>query len=306
MSFRTLVLCALLALQIFSGLASPIETSDTEELVRTPGGLFPKSNVHAVPEGAQVHHTGTEVHLIGSDGTIIHSAPVSTRVSTQPKFTGTETSVAPRALSSGYVAYSYWKNAGKSNIASFSTSWIVPPTPAKQDGQILYIFNALVPNSFDGIFQPVLQFGDTPAGGGNYWAVASWYIVGTHTYYTAPAQVKVGQNLTGVMTFKSSSTSGSTTTYLWNSIFTGIPSTSLTIGSTEIFNYAYEALEIYTATGPSDLPTGNTMMTNIDIATLDGGHPALNWTAVSDSTEGFQMNVVSSASTNGVMQITYP
>ncbi|KDR70795.1 hypothetical protein GALMADRAFT_229827 [Galerina marginata CBS 339.88] len=306
MSFRTFAICALLTLQSLRGLASPLETTATEELVKTPGGLFPKSNVHAVPEGARVHHTGTEVHLIGADGAIIHSAPVSTQVSTNPKFTATKTSVAPRALTSGYVAYSYWKNAGKSNIASFSTSWTVPPLPAKQDGQILYIFNALVPNSFDGIFQPVLQFGYTPAGGGNYWAVASWYLIGTHTYYTAPAQVSVGQNLTGVMKFLSSSKSGSTTTYLWNSVFTGIPSTSLTIGSDEIFNYAYEALEIYTATGPSDLPTGTTMMGNITIATVDGAHPALNWTSVSDSTEGFQMAVVSSASTNGAMRITYP
>ncbi|PPQ87889.1 hypothetical protein CVT25_001231 [Psilocybe cyanescens] len=305
MSLKILATCAILVLHALGGLSSPVEF-ETEELVTTPGGQVPKSSVHAVPEGARIHRTPTEVHLIASDGTIIHSAPVSKRVSTESKISGTTTTAAPRALSSGYVAYSYWKNNATSNISSFSTTWSVPPTPAKKDGQLLYIFNALIPSSFDGIFQPVLQFGSSPAGGGNYWAVASWYLVGSNTYYTVPAQVKAAQSLTGVMTLKSATVSGNKTTFNWNSVFSGIPSTSLSISTSEVFNYAYEALEIYTASGASDLPTGKTMMTNINLATLDGVHPPLNWTSISDSTEGFEMAVLSGASTNGTMQITYP
>ncbi|KAH9479927.1 hypothetical protein JR316_0008523 [Psilocybe cubensis] len=301
--FKAILTCAILALSVLGRLSS---STDAEEMVMTPGGLVPKSSVHRVPEGARVHHTAAEVHLIAADGTIIHSAPVSKTISTKSKISGTPTSFAPRELSSGYVAYSYWKNNATSDIGSFSTTWSVPPTPAKKDGQILYIFNALIPSSFDGIFQPVLQFGSTPAGGGNYWAVASWYLIGSNTYYTVPAQVKAGQSLTGVMSLKSTTVSGNTTTFHWNSVFTSVPSTSLSISTTEVFNYAYEALEIYTASGASDLPTGKTMMTNINIATQDGLHPPLNWTSISDSTEGFQMAVLSSASTNGTMQITYP
>lgn len=108
------------------------------------------------------------------------------------------------------------------------------------------------------------------------------------------------------MSLKSTTTSGSTTTYHWNTIFSSVPSTSLSISTTEVFNYAYEALEIYSASGPTDLPNGQTMMSNINITSVDGSHPALNWTAISDSSEGFGMSIVSSASTNGAVQITYP
>ncbi|KAF4611241.1 hypothetical protein D9613_006479 [Agrocybe pediades] len=313
MAFKLLATCALLAIQAWVSLANPLlsSTSDSvsEELVRTPGGLVPKSSVHAIPEGARIHHNSTHVQLIAADGSIIHSATTSKKISTRPKITGTPTSVAPRTLESGYVAYSYWHNTDNTtngNIATYSTTWTVPPTPQRKDGQIIYIFNGLIPASFDGILQPVLQFGSTPAGGGNYWAVASWYLVGSQTYYTVPAQVKAGQSLTGVMSLMSTTLNGPTVSYHWKSVFTSVPSTAFTLSTTEVFNYAYEALEIYYASGPTDLPTGKTMMSNITISTVGGTHPALNWTAISDSVEGFGMSVVSSSSTNGAVQITYP
>ncbi|KDR69002.1 hypothetical protein GALMADRAFT_145746 [Galerina marginata CBS 339.88] len=276
-------------------------TDPSDEIVMTPAGPFPRASMHLVPDGARVHQSENVVQILASDGTIIHSATVAKAVSKQP----TLTSLAPRALSSGYVAYSYWKNNGTSPISSFSTSWTVPPVPAKKDGQLLYIFNALIPNSFDGIFQPVLQFGSSPAGGGNYWAVASWFLVNSNIYFTAPDQVKSGKVLSGVMTLKSTTTSNSTVTYNWNSIFTGVPSTSLSISSTEVFNYAYEALEIYSVSRTSDLPTGKTAMTAINIVTQDGKHPALNWTSVSDTTDGFQLAVIKNGATDGEVDIVY-
>jgi len=304
MSFIALSTCAVLVLHALAGLANPLSeitgTSvrrDSDELLMTPAGLFTKSNIHAVPEGATVHQTSDAVHLIASDGTILHTAP--------PVKTA-QRSVSPRAFSSGYVAYSYWHNNNTSPISSFTTSWAVPAAPATKNGQILYIFNALEPGSFDGIFQAVLQFGSTPAGGGNYWAVASWYLIGSSIYYTVPAQVKVGQVLTGALTLNSMTTSGTTTTYKYNSVFTGIPSTSLTISTTEVFNYAYEALEIYSATTASYVPKGSTLLSNVTITTKDGLHPTLNWTAISDSTDGFKMTVINSASVNGQLEITYP
>jgi len=308
MSFRKLILCGLFAIQVFSGRANLVAPSTADDFVMTPGGLISKENIHSIPNGGSILKTETEVHLMDADGSIIHSAPISKTASLQSKIVParTKTSVAARALSTGYVAYSYWNNTGGSNIASFSTSFVVPPVPAKKDGQILYIFNGLVPNSFDSILQPVLQFGDTPAGGGNFWAVASWFVTETQAFYTNPAQVKVGQTLTGKMTLLKTTGTGAKTSYQWNSIFNGISSSSLTMGSPEPLSWAYEALEIYSASGDSDLPKGTTMMTDINIVTQDGKNPVLNWTAVSDSTDGFKMEVVSSASTNGAMQITYP
>merc|ERR1712228_781847 len=71
------------------------------------------------------------------------------------------------------------------NVSAFTGQWNVPSAPSK-DGQILYTFTGLqnidwVPPEKDpdepfDIIQPVLQYGRTPAGGGAYWGVASWYV----------------------------------------------------------------------------------------------------------------------------------
>jgi hypothetical protein len=315
MSFKTLAMCALLVLQVLSGLASPVATDTTEELVMTPGGLIPKSNVHAVPDGARIHHTPTAIQIIDADGTILHSTDLTLSKKTSGTVLGGNpaaggaTRIAPRELNSGYVAYSYWESTTSSPISTFSTSWAVPPAPANYDGQLLYYFNGLVPNSFDAILQPVLQFGESPIGGGAYWAVASWYVYDNNAAYHAStlSEVKVGQDLTGVMTTTSTTGSGSGTTYNWNSAFTGIASSSLSVSTTEVLNWAYEALEIYTTASASDLPAGTTTLSNINIVDQNGAHPAsISWTPNSDTTDKISMSILSSSSSSGSMEITYP
>ncbi|KAF8962068.1 hypothetical protein BDZ97DRAFT_1920745 [Flammula alnicola] len=313
--FRTLANCALLALQALSGIASPVMTGAAEELVSTPYGFVPKSNVHLVPKGGRVHHTATGVQLIGADGTILHSAPLTSSKpgpsSTHFNISGTLPTIAKRNLNSGYVAYAYWENVNPSPIIHFTTSWTVPPTPANWDGQILYYANALLPSSFDAILHPTLQFGETNAGGGAYWGIASWYTVGSNVYHTALTAVQPGQALTGYMDWESSSTSGSTTTNFWRSLFlnyagNSIPESYLYISTTEVLNWAYEALSIFNTLNAGDLPTGNTMMTDINLYTQDFQNPVLTWGTVSDPSDGIFMSVISTSSTNGAVQISYP
>ncbi|KAF9558785.1 hypothetical protein CPC08DRAFT_709373 [Agrocybe pediades] len=307
---------AIFGAQTFFALCSPISTAASDEvqpgrLVMTPAGLFPVSNIHLVPEGGRVHHTSKAIHLLDADGGIVHTSPIDdmvhpTSIHQALRLPTLTSSIVPRAFNSGYVAYSYWKNTNPSPISFFSTTLTVPPFPAKIDGQLLYLFNGLIPNSFDGILQPVLQFGSSPAGGGNYWAVASWYLVNSNIYFTTPKQVDSGKVITGVMTLTNSTTSGNTTTYNWNSVFTNMPSTSLSISTTEALTYAYEALEIYSVSGASELPRGSTKMSSINIVTQDGRHPNVNWTVVKDKVDGFELVVVKNGSTNGEVDITYP
>jgi hypothetical protein len=81
------------------------------------------------------------------------------------------------ALGSGWIAYTYWNNGTGNSITSFETTWEVPPPPASDSGQLIYLFNGIQNyGSNYGILQPVLQWGTSPAGGGPYWAVASWYV----------------------------------------------------------------------------------------------------------------------------------
>ncbi|KDR70782.1 hypothetical protein GALMADRAFT_144277 [Galerina marginata CBS 339.88] len=302
MFWTTLATCTVLGLQMLRAFAGPVDssTTDVDELVMTPGGLIPKSNIHAVPYGATVHHTPSQVQIIGTDGAILHTAQISNgvkKINIAPTAPGT----APRALQSGYIAFANWRNTAASQITSFTTVWPVPSTPTSWNGQLLYWFNGLVPDSFDAILQPVLQYGVSPAGGGEYYSIASWFVVGSNAYHSSLTRVSVGQQLTGVMTLNSISS-----TYNWNSIFTGVSASSLSISTAEVLDWAYEALEIYTTSIPSNLPAGHTAMTGINIAN-GATHPAsIPWSPSSDPGDSVFMSITSTSSTSGAVQITYP
>jgi len=56
------------------------------------------------------------------------------------------------------------------------------------------------PASID-IIQPVLQYGVSEAGGGNYWSLASWYVTtDENVFYSSSEQVNVGDNIFGNLT----------------------------------------------------------------------------------------------------------
>jgi hypothetical protein len=73
--------------------------------------------------------------------------------------------------------------------------------------------------------QPILQYGPSAAGGGGYWAVASWYVIGSQAaYHTSSIQVSVGKSLDGVITL--TGTSGSNYNYVTS--FSNVAGTTLT------------------------------------------------------------------------------
>jgi hypothetical protein len=93
------------------------------------------------------------------------------------------------ALGSGWIAYTYWNNGTGKSITSFKTRWVVPPAPVSNDGQLIYLFNGIQNYGYNyGILQPVLQWGASPAGGGSYWAVASWYVTSLVQPTTPPGE----------------------------------------------------------------------------------------------------------------------
>ncbi|KAF8893675.1 hypothetical protein CPB84DRAFT_1848581 [Gymnopilus junonius] len=274
MSFIGLCKFALLAAHVVTSIATPLENRASEELVQTPAGFFPKSNVHAVPDGATVHQSPTE------------SAGVLQRPNS--------TTTSRRALQSGYVAFTNWRNAGPSPISFFGTNWHVPPIPSTWNGQLLYWFNGLVPDDFNGILQPVLQYGVSPAGGGQFYSIASWWLIDNNVYHTGITPVSPGTFLQGQMTLTGTSTSGGVTTYSYSCTFVGYPGTTISASSTRVLNRAYEALEIYTTQVKSDLPSGNTVFSTINITFQNGQHPSsIPWEAISDPTDGITITVLS-------------
>jgi len=176
--------------------------------------------------------------------------------------------------------------------------------PEKRDG-VLYICNALMTES-DAVLYPVLQFGYTGAGGGQYWAISCWYFPGDHIYFSKLVPVEPGQSITGDISFKNAFPSGSETIYNWNAMFSMVPSTSLNVSISEVLKHAFETLQIYYVSDSSALPAGYTIMGSINLALADGSHPsAINWTPGMNAAQGFGAEVISNSATNGAVKLIY-
>jgi len=291
-----MVTVTILSLLLAAGaaLAAP-NTRSESTTARTPHGLRPIENTHLVPQGGQVKTVGSEVHLLDVDGTVLHVAQKDSSV----KVKSSSTSSGLEPLETGWIAYASWYNEGDP-IDYFNTTWFVPDTPAAWDGQTLFYFNSIEPASGDAILQPVLQYGPSAAGGGEYWAVASWYLVGSDTYYTSPIQVNPGDTLDGVITL--TSTDG--TNYDYVTSFSNIGGTSLTASNSAQLVWATETLEVYSVESLDDFPTGSTEFFDINISTTTGT-PSMSWTCVSDTADGIDCTVTEDGPINAIITITY-
>lgn len=284
-------------------------------MVSTPGGSRRQSQVFHVPDGATLHHTSDAVRIISSTGETLHTNILEKNSGVvHPPFVGevsapSRTAAAARALETGYVAYTYFTNNSDSNpIVSFTTSWTVPPVPKTNHDQLLYLFSALTPASNDAILQPVLQYGTSGAGGGNYWATASWYLVGSSTYHSTLVPVQPGQVVGGNLAMKAGvipSTVGAASSFTYTSNFTHSPYASISATTTEMLNWAWAAFEIYSATSTSDLPTGKTSFTNITMSNFNGQSTPLNWLTRSDPTDGLSAQVMANGTPKGQVDILF-
>jgi hypothetical protein len=159
-------------------------------LVLTPGGYRHPSLVHYVPANHAIHRKDGKQQLLN----------LATQVATDvEEFTPYPGDVP--GFGTGWIAYAHWLNTTGQPITNLRTIWKVPPAPTTQSGQIIFLFNGIDPtNPSDGILQPVLQWGISAAGGGPYWAVASWYVGGDgHAFHTTPIRVNTGDTVVGVM-----------------------------------------------------------------------------------------------------------
>jgi hypothetical protein len=278
----------------------------TEELVLTPGGFRPKSKVFLIESGHSIRMAGgraQKIHPRGGDVVADLGAIVS-RGGAEPLMPNNV--MVPRgitpALGSGWISYAYWSNNSGHPLSRFSTTWVVPPAPATKSGQTIFLFNGIQNSTM--IYQPVLQWGPSAAGGGNYWSVASWYADGQNgqAFHTSPIQVTPGQVLVGVMTLTGSSSSG----FNYNCEFLGLANTSLPIQHVEQLTWCAQSLEAYNVQHGSDYPDCQlTAMRNIAI-TCGSTTPTVSWTAQSAVTDcGQHCQVVSNSATAGEVDIYY-
>jgi len=88
-----------------------------------------------------------------------------------------------------------------------------------------------------------LQYGSSPAGGGAYWAIASWY-VGDRAFFSNLVNAKVGDMMYGTMTANNNVVSNGT--WVIDSVNSASgQSASITVDNIVTQTYAYCVLEAY-------------------------------------------------------------
>ncbi|KAF8318706.1 hypothetical protein DL93DRAFT_2075591 [Clavulina sp. PMI_390] len=283
-----------IGLGLFAPLLALAAPTDTPQVL-TPYGHRPAADVVEVPEGASINHIGDEIHVIDPKGKVLHKTTATGNF--------TKTTPAPNAgLQNGWIAYASWMNTGASPINYFDTTWTVPNLPFRpNDGQVLFLFNSIEPNTYDAILQPVLQYGVSAAGGGAYWAVANWYGYNNKYYHTAPIRVNPGRVLQGIMLLTGTGSQGFGYNY-W-SYFNGIGGKMIVYGSKQL-RWATETLEVYNLKSTSDFPPWWTVFSNIHLRTT-AGYPSTWWGTVSSAIDGVHTYVLRQGSNGASVEIVY-
>jgi hypothetical protein len=269
-----------------------------EEIVVTPGGPRARRLLQPVQPGELVHFAAQQARILNS-----FTGEVA-RVIEHPVAAHSVSRDAP-ALGTGWIADCAWSNNTGTPISSFRSSWRVPPAPYTRHGQLIYLFNGINPvNTSAAILQPVLQWGTSPDGGGEFWSVASWYVLADGTaYYTSPVvQVNEGDLLTGVMNL----TGQQNGLFSYTAEFEGIAGTRLTVQNIVQLVWCNETLEAYSVEQWSDYP--NTRSTAFAAISIRTGNttPALAWAAQNRVTDcGQHAVVVDNANPGGEVDIFY-
>ncbi|KAJ6459484.1 hypothetical protein C8R47DRAFT_1244198 [Mycena vitilis] len=256
-------------------------------------GSHTASEITVVPSGGRVVHVGKDIHVVAANGTVIHVVATAARKSSK------STKARGLTQTGGWITDAQWLNPSDVPIASFKTSWTVPPAPVGKDDQLLYLFNCLEPGSGDAILQPVLQYGTSRLGGGEFWSVASWYLYdGAGVFTSSLVPVDVGQHLGAEIQLVGTSTGPA---YSYTSQFTNIPGTGIIVSGAEEMKWASITLEAYGLTAMDDYPIGSTVFSGTSIDLVNGESPKIAWQIADDAADGISTKV----SADGSIEISY-
>jgi hypothetical protein len=186
--------------------ASARPASVPESFAITPFGYFHPSCVRSLAENELVLADGRVQH---ANGTTDVQAPACGF----PHFTATGVLVTENAkapleanLAAGNLPtihgwLEYVSATTDTSYREISATWPVPAAPATIQGQTLFFFPGFEDyNNILSIVQPVLQWGRSSDGGGNYWGIASWTccILGT-TFHSRLLKVSTGDTILGAI-----------------------------------------------------------------------------------------------------------
>jgi hypothetical protein len=261
------------------------KTDSARNYVLTPAGFFHESCVHDLGEDATLEDDGT---VVLADGTSFLPTPCRYR-------SRRVRSAFHTPDANGWVESSNWTSP--TYVTALSADWVVPPEPTSAAGELIYFFPSVEPPQGDRILQPVLQFGSSPAGGGNYWALASWYVDDYgNASHTSVLKVAAGDHLTGTMTTTSCTADGGCHWTVVSRDTTSNKSRRLRITRPEAYTLVNGGvLEAYSVANCRQLPAGGmAQFGNIVVTGAGGAAETPTWMPMtySQALTGCRFNVV--------------
>jgi hypothetical protein len=287
-------------------LADVVTEVPTDYVVAPGGRLFHKDCVHTLPDGATADE---DDNVIVNGKVVAHYNKCAHKVFRfGPKRDG-----QPPAPG-GWVASTEATSSETTFTYMSSGEWQVPANPVGNHGQLLYFFPSFQTSGASGsanlvIVQPVLQWGVSPAGGGRYWAMASWVVnAAGSAWHSTLKRVNAGEWIIGEMTLLAKTASAQRWQIYWLNESTGISQTfSKSFSVNKPFNRAEGAvLEAYSVSNCSDFPSGSTGNTYFSAPTLFQGTAASDrhaaspfWTTSVPGYTGLNCNFNATVSNGG-------
>jgi hypothetical protein len=261
------------------------------DFLLTPNGYRHSSLVHTVKGGERIKREGRVWQRLSQSGE--HLATVG--------FSDLPASQLIPTPASGWVSFADWKNSTGNPVTFFETTWVVPPAPGTASNQTVFLFNALQTTAQDHILQPVLQWGQSAApGGGEFWAIASWWVGGKTDplFITELVPVNSGAVLVG----RISLTAVNSGLFNYVSEFVGVNGTAITAENLPELTDCTETLEAYEIAADSDYPNNDhTAFKDIKLEVRGGAAP-LTWSAQGN----FPPRIISNSASGGEIDIYYP
>ena len=165
---------------IATAAAAPLRPANVPaSFVSTPGGWIDPSCIHQVPDGATVDGEHGDITLNGTELEHYETCP-------QSGISIAHSGLGGPGTYGGWVEDVYQYSPAGTVFGQVTAEMVVPNAPT-QWGATVYYFDGLQSSvtSGCGIIQPVLQWGTSPAGGGDYWTVGAWWW--SHSGAMAPA-----------------------------------------------------------------------------------------------------------------------
>jgi hypothetical protein len=301
----------------------PNQKTSGDEMVVTPGGRLPRRKVHlsytltggpmdefVITPGGRRHRRHVHRIRAGEKASFQERTGFRLRQRDEP---------GPPD-SANWITSAGWMNTTGRPITRFATTWTVPPAPALEASQLIYLFNGIEPSDGQAILQPVLQWGDsgTDKDGQNrtgpFWTAASWLVGGPDgsAIHTPHVRVNSGDVLVGVITLTAQSGAG----FEYACEFEGLAGTSMTTQPISELAWCVETLEAYELQGnqapPYDLndaaeyPLSNSVtFSSIDIVT-NAANPNGLWQSQDVVTQfGEHTEIAANTSTNGRVLIWF-